>query len=82
GASFDSHAEEQNPTCLPNTRVELLDQIVEWAKSSRAESVFWLKGMTGTGKSTISRTIAQSLVRTGHLGASFIFKRGEGDRGS
>ncbi|KAH7230893.1 vegetative incompatibility protein HET-E-1, partial [Fusarium tricinctum] len=25
GASFDSHAEEHNPTCLPNTREELLE---------------------------------------------------------
>ncbi|KAH7231005.1 hypothetical protein BKA59DRAFT_428598, partial [Fusarium tricinctum] len=25
GASFDSYAEEHNPTCLPNTRQELLD---------------------------------------------------------
>lgn len=38
--------------------------------------------MAGTGKSTVSRTIAKSLVRTGHLGASFFFKRGEGDRES
>ncbi|KND87332.1 Vegetative incompatibility protein HET-E-1 [Tolypocladium ophioglossoides CBS 100239] len=82
GASFDSYAEEQNPTCLPNTRIELLDQIIEWAENSRAESIFWLNGMAGTGKSTISRTIAKSFDGTGNLGASFFFKRGEGDRGN
>jgi hypothetical protein len=38
--------------------------------------------MAGTGKSTISRTVAQSFANTGHLGASFLFKRGDGDRGS
>lgn len=37
--------------------------------------------MAGTGKSTISRTIAQSFAEKGILGASFFFKRGEGDRG-
>ncbi|KAK8907569.1 hypothetical protein QC760_004818 [Botrytis cinerea] len=37
--------------------------------------------MAGTGKSTISRTVAQNLVSKGELGASFFFKRGEGDRG-
>lgn len=37
--------------------------------------------MAGTGKSTISRTIAQSFADKGILGASFFFKRGEGDRG-
>ncbi|KAK4081539.1 uncharacterized protein Triagg1_2280 [Trichoderma aggressivum f. europaeum] len=82
GAAFDSHAEEHNPTCLPDTRVELLQHIVSWTQDPSAKSIFWLNGMAGTGKSTISRTIAKSLVRTGHLGASFFFKRGEGDRGS
>jgi hypothetical protein len=37
--------------------------------------------MAGTGKSTISRTIAQKFDNKGDLGASFFFKRGEGDRG-
>ncbi|UKZ53223.1 hypothetical protein TrVGV298_007015 [Trichoderma virens] len=42
GASFDSRAEEQNSICLSNTRVELLDQIMEWAKNSHTEPIFWL----------------------------------------
>ncbi|KAL6836721.1 Pfs, NACHT and WD domain protein [Trichoderma sp. SZMC 28015] len=82
GAAFDSHAEEHNPTCLPDTRVELLQHIIKWTQDTNAKAMFWLNGMAGTGKSTVSRTIAKSLVRTGHLGASFFFKRGEGDRGS
>ncbi|KAL1997110.1 hypothetical protein VTN49DRAFT_7975 [Thermomyces lanuginosus] len=42
----------------------------------------WLNGMAGTGKSTISRTIAGRLKAKGLLAASFFFKRGEEDRGS
>jgi hypothetical protein len=38
--------------------------------------------MAGTGKSTISRTVAASFSQTKSLGASFFFKRGEGDRGN
>jgi hypothetical protein len=38
--------------------------------------------MAGTGKSTISRTVAQSFADDGKLGASFFFKRGEGERGN
>ena len=38
--------------------------------------------MAGTGKSTIARTTTQSLADQGRLGASFFFKRDEGDRGS
>ncbi|RYP58063.1 hypothetical protein DL770_010515 [Monosporascus sp. CRB-9-2] len=81
GATFDSHAEEHNPTCQRDTRVDLLREISRWADNPRAEAVFWLNGMAGTGKSTISRTVARSFSKTGQLGASFFFKRGEGDRG-
>jgi hypothetical protein len=38
--------------------------------------------MAGTGKSTIARTIAQSFANKAQLGASFFFKKGEGDRGN
>jgi hypothetical protein len=82
GASFDSHMEEHNAKCLPNTRVELLHEITEWAKDRNGKPIFWLNGMAGTGKSTIARTIAQSFAENGQLGASFFFKRGEGDRGN
>ncbi|KAJ5726822.1 hypothetical protein N7493_005849 [Penicillium malachiteum] len=38
--------------------------------------------MAGTGKSTIARSVARSFQNDGILGASFFFKRGDGDRGS
>ncbi|KAH7113566.1 hypothetical protein EDB81DRAFT_824500 [Dactylonectria macrodidyma] len=82
GASFDSVAEEHNPTCLRDTRVDLLRSIHEWALDPDAKPIFWLNGMAGTGKSTISRTVARSFAASGHLGGSFFFKRGEADRGS
>ena len=82
GASFDSYIEEYNATCLANTRVEIQQQIMEWAERRDGKHIFWLSGMAGTGKSTIARTAAQTLADQGRLGASFFFKRGEGDRGS
>ncbi|KAK3304845.1 uncharacterized protein B0T15DRAFT_495268 [Chaetomium strumarium] len=81
GAAFDLHAEEHNTRCHPDTRTELLCQIQEWANDPQAESIFWLNGMAGTGKSTISRTVATSFAKDGLLSASFFFKRGESDRG-
>ncbi|KAM0187028.1 hypothetical protein ACHAPI_011346, partial [Fusarium lateritium] len=82
GASFDSKAEENNPTCLPDTREELLKEIDRWIDDPKSKTIFWLNGMAGTGKSTISRTIARARSQQGDLGASFFFKRGETDRGN
>ncbi|PNP59217.1 hypothetical protein FNYG_14999 [Fusarium nygamai] len=82
GASFDSKAEEHNPTCLPNTREELLKEIDRWIDDPKSKTIFWLNGMAGTGKSTIARTVAHSRSKRGDLGASFFIKRGEIDRGN
>ncbi|KAJ5898218.1 hypothetical protein N7504_008506 [Penicillium tannophilum] len=81
-AGFESFSNRDEVHCLQGTRTELLQQIMEWAISPNQKSIFWLKGMAGTGKSTISRTFARSLKDTNHLGASFFFQRGEGDRGN
>ncbi|KAH7034501.1 uncharacterized protein B0I36DRAFT_81660 [Microdochium trichocladiopsis] len=82
GASFDSHAEANNPTCLPNTRVELLEDVSRWIADPNSKTIFWLNGMAGTGKSTIARTVARTRSDHGDLGGSFFFKRGEADRGN
>ncbi|KAF2417699.1 hypothetical protein EJ08DRAFT_575532, partial [Tothia fuscella] len=82
GASYDSHLDEHAARCLANTRVELQHKIMEWADDPKGKSIFWLNGMAGTGKSTIARTIAYSFASRNQLGASFFFKKGEGDRGN
>lgn len=81
GSTFDSFDGVLDPRCHPETRVELRRHIKEWTKDGQ-KSIFWLKGMAGTGKSTISRTVAESFDKEGKLGASFFFKRGEADRSS
>jgi hypothetical protein len=80
GATYDSATEGALARCLPATRTELLELISRWAADLTAESVFWLCGKAGTGKSTIARTVAQQLDEEGLLGASFFFKRGWADR--
>jgi hypothetical protein len=82
GAAFDSYLDELDARCHPATRIELLRQIREWAEYPQGKCIFWLNGMAGTGKSTISRTVAQSFTNSGQLGASFFFKRGERERGN
>ena len=86
GAIFNSY-QEAYVTCHPNTRVDLLQQIQNWAQQPYSKNIFWLNGDAGTGKSTVSRTFAGWLTDQGRveaidLGASFFFKRGEADRGS
>ncbi|KAL2817161.1 hypothetical protein BJX63DRAFT_419722 [Aspergillus granulosus] len=82
GAEFNSYKDQHESECLPGTRTELCREIKEWAMSSNAKTIFWLNVLAGTGKSTISRTMAKSFHQDGLLGASFFFKRGEGDRGN
>ncbi|KAK6524243.1 hypothetical protein TWF694_005899 [Orbilia ellipsospora] len=90
GAIFNSFEDEQEPECLPETRVELLDVIKEWivtaepnlkSPKDRSKPIFWLCGMAGTGKSTVARTVARLLRDNAQLGASFFFKRGKAHRG-
>ncbi|GMG35167.1 unnamed protein product [Aspergillus oryzae] len=81
GAFFGSFEDQHEDECLPGTRTDLLQQVQGWGRSSD-KHLFWLNGMAGTGKSTIARTVARAFEEDGILGASFFFKRGEGDRGS
>ncbi|EPS45105.1 hypothetical protein H072_866 [Dactylellina haptotyla CBS 200.50] len=80
GATFGSFQDENEPECLPDTRTELLANIQKWISDPRDKHIFWLCGMAGTGKSTISRTVARTLRGNRQLGASF-FKRGKTNRG-
>lgn len=81
-ASFDSIMNQHEDRCLDGTRAELLQQIKEWEGAEQGQGIFWLNGMAGTGKSTISRTVAMNFKEEGKLGANFFFKRGGGDRGN
>ncbi|KAH0551582.1 hypothetical protein GP486_007200, partial [Trichoglossum hirsutum] len=78
-AAFNSHDKQHDPLCLPETRVEVLQQITAWADGRDERCIFLLSGMAGTGKSTIARTIARKYYDQNHLGASFFFSRGGGD---
>ncbi|KAH0552981.1 hypothetical protein GP486_006821 [Trichoglossum hirsutum] len=80
-AVFNSFERQHDPQCLPNTRVDILNEIREWADERHERHIFWLSGFAGTGKSTIARTIAREYYEQERLGASFFFSRGGGDVG-
>lgn len=80
-AQFNAYRRQHDPTCLPNTRVDLLQDIYSWADGQDERYIFWLNGLAGTGKSTIARTVARKYLEQKRLGASFFFSRGGGDVG-
>src|SRR5262249_48845134 len=73
--------EQHEPTCLPDTRVDVLREIYNWADGQDERCIFWLNGWAGTGKSTIARTVARRYYEQKRLGASFFFSKGGGDVG-
>jgi hypothetical protein len=81
GATFDSQADEYKARCLEHTRTDLLREITSWAQDPNAPTVHWLNGLAGTGKPTISRTIAHTFSESNTLGDRFFFNRGAGDHG-
>ena len=75
-AQFNAY-HRHSPECLDDTRVDLLEEIYNWADGR--DCIFWLYGLAGTGKSTIARTVARKYYNEKRLGASFFFSRGGGD---
>jgi hypothetical protein len=80
-APFNAYSRQNDPTCLPDTRVDLLREIYSWTDGNDGRFIYWLNGLAGTGKSTIARTVARKYFENGQLGASFFFSRGGGDVG-
>jgi len=66
--------------CLRGTRADVLLQLEHWLKDEQDHRVFWLNGLAGTGKSTITQTFAEISFMDGKLGASFFCSRDFEDR--
>ena len=78
GASFDSYQRQHQSQCMVDTRVELLLQLQDWGADHK-RPIFRLRGMAGTGKSTIARTLAHRFKSQNRLGGNFFFSRGSGE---
>ncbi|KAF6758153.1 hypothetical protein DFP72DRAFT_187673 [Ephemerocybe angulata] len=61
------------PPCLPNTRVEVLSVMMDWATNPNAKKFLWFSGPPLSGKSTISMTVARALDTKNLLAAGFFF---------
>jgi hypothetical protein len=71
--------------CMSGTREALLNNIVEWAlrpstpssnsQSSGTESVYWLYGIPGVGKTSVAHSLCARLHEKKRLGGSFFCRR-------
>ncbi len=61
--------------CMKDTRVDLLKALMEWALDRYGPQVYWMCGIAGTGKSTISHSLCELLAEKHMLGASYFCSR-------
>ncbi|CAA7262843.1 unnamed protein product [Cyclocybe aegerita] len=75
-ALLDSNERFDPPKCNPDTRLAIIDHIMNWIESKeRRASMLWLHGPAGAGKSALEQTIAELCQSQDVLLASFFFSR-------
>ncbi|KAF4621658.1 hypothetical protein D9613_012805 [Agrocybe pediades] len=83
-ALHDSVHNVDPPKCHPNTRVAIIQCIIDWALGKREEvsgrPILWLKGGAGAGKSAIARSVAERSSDEGLLLGAFFFNAGDASR--
>jgi len=76
---YDGKGAPKREVCTEGTRVDILNEISEWANDSSSSSppVFWLTGQAGSGKTTIAFTITKKFEKgqPTFLGANFLCSR-------
>ncbi|KAF9540108.1 hypothetical protein CPC08DRAFT_756270 [Agrocybe pediades] len=72
------------PKCHPNTRVAIIQSIIDWGLGKDEElngkPILWLKGAAGAGKSAIARSVAERCSDEGLLLGTFFFGAGDPNR--
>ncbi|KAF9548375.1 hypothetical protein CPC08DRAFT_769261, partial [Agrocybe pediades] len=83
-ALHDSGHVVDPPKCHPNTRVVILDTIINWTQGMSEEMsnkpLLWLKGGAGAGKSAIARSVAERCAKEGLLLGTFFFGAADSTR--
>ncbi|PPQ71356.1 hypothetical protein CVT25_002784 [Psilocybe cyanescens] len=79
GAVFDSAERYPPGKCHPGTRARAIAEILSWIDDpTPSESVLWIHGSMGVGKSAVMQSIAEILFaeKKNQYGGSFFFSRG------
>lgn len=73
---------EYRETCLPGTRLDFLNGLIlTLMDPDPKHNVIWLRGLAGSGKSTILNTIAQHLSELRRCGAFLFWDRNDAVNG-
>jgi len=71
------------PKCHPNTRLAVIDRLIDWMTGKIDEGaliLWWLYGAAGAGKSAIAHTLAEMCEKYGWLLATFFFWKTASER--
>ncbi|KAJ7035839.1 hypothetical protein C8F04DRAFT_1233385 [Mycena alexandri] len=78
-AALHKFTDQSKSFCAPGTRVKIQDDILEWLspEASNREHIFWVTGIAGSGKSTLSATVVETLRQKPHtpVAAQFFISR-------
>lgn len=74
-AAFGASSKQHTCSCYQNTRLHILSQTRQWVDGQGTRRVYWLKGLAGTGKSTIALTVVREYGQKKRLRESFFFSR-------
>ncbi|KIM23638.1 hypothetical protein M408DRAFT_332249 [Serendipita vermifera MAFF 305830] len=82
---IDNASYQADRGCMEGTRIQIINDIVLWAngslsqglppKDSNPDSVFWMYGIPGIGKTAIAHSICHRLQESKQLGGSFFCRR-------
>ncbi|KAF8169716.1 hypothetical protein K438DRAFT_226272 [Mycena galopus ATCC 62051] len=65
-AAQHTFTDQSKSLCAPGTRVQIKEDIEKWLSPqlSNSEHIFWITGIAGSGKSTLSATVVDNLRKT------------------
>lgn len=73
----DAQFSKSSPICLPGTRIDAINDLINWATSKESPQFMWLFGPAGKGKSSLAGSVATILKNVHQLGAFYAFRRGD-----
>jgi Cdc6-like AAA superfamily ATPase len=77
-ATRHEYTDQSKSLCAPNTRVDIKEEIMQWLlrPPSNREHIFWITGIAGSGKSTLSATVVNDLrIDNKPVAAQFFISR-------